>query len=96
MCHFFATKATPKEESEKNCIKRTLSITFYLFFFLFGGLFIYQWIMYTKMEDTLCRTVAFILPEMFNCLISVMFIGVGFQIQSHSHQYFEAKIFNSK
>ena len=33
---------------------------------------------YEKRPEALCETVAFILPDFFNILVSLMFIAVGF------------------
>lgn len=58
------------------------------------GLGIYQTIEVVNRTDTviLCHTLSYILPGIFNCVVSLMFIGVGLKIQSLVNQYEQYKL----
>jgi uncharacterized membrane protein YpjA len=57
---------------------------FLLCFFIIG---ILQYIYYEKNLDEVCRTIVYVIPELFNCFVSFMFIIVGFQIQKSANEF---------
>lgn len=79
VCHFFAIKSTNKRSGSYTVTRKVLKIFVIVFVILFLGMGIYQMFAYAKAGGgLLCKTIAFVLPEIFNCLVSLMFIWFGF------------------
>ena len=76
VCLFFATRAVKGDDQSKK-MTQSLKLGFYLFLVVFTGIFAYQVSEYERKPEALCSSVAFILPDLFNCLVSTMFIFVG-------------------
>ena len=82
VCQCFALKASQLEGL--TWIKKLLNGFFVVFLIVDTTFVVLQWIAIFDnkvINKPLCKTTAFVLPELFNLLISLMFIGIGVKIQ---------------
>lgn len=83
ICQFFVIRA---QNDKRTKINRLLTVILWAFVAVDVGLWIYQWDSFAK-NDSFCHSAAFILPEMFNLLVSVLFLGVGIKIRSTAQEF---------
>ena len=89
-CSIFAVKASSHKDLK--WIRTMLEVCFIIFICVFTAVFIWKWVDYAVTVKEICRTIAFVLPELFNCLVSVMFIGVGWSIQKNTNKFIDTRL----
>lgn len=86
VCYFFTVKASVKK-GDLYWLKRLLKFSGIGFGTVFLVLGILQYVQFQNTSTEICNTVAYILPTLFNVIITVLFIWAGFVVEKHAKNY---------